>query len=61
LIGYLGNALYSFGKGYIVVKRFQDKKWKEEMKITFDYNHMMSEFVGDEGIEWSQLEALNQK
>ena len=40
------------------MKRFQDKKWKEEMKITFDYNHMMSEFVGDEGIEWSQLEAL---
>jgi len=27
------------------------------MRITFDYNNMMSEFVGDEGIEWSQLEA----
>ena len=40
------------------MKRFQDKNWKEKMRITFDYNNMMSEFVGDEGIEWSQLEAL---
>ena len=26
------NALYSFGKGFIVVKRFQDKNWKEKMR-----------------------------
>ncbi|HZJ58192.1 MAG TPA: glucose-6-phosphate isomerase [Clostridia bacterium] len=40
------------------MKRFQDKNWKEEMRITFDYNHMMSEFVGQEGIEWDEIQAL---
>ncbi len=41
------------------MKRFQDKNWKDSMKITFDFNNMMSEFVGQEGFSWEQIEAMD--
>lgn len=33
------------------------KEYKSSMRLTFDYNHMMSEFIGDEGITDKELSA----
>jgi len=40
------------------MKRYENKEWKDSMRITFDFNNMMSEFVGQEGIDWEEIEAL---
>ena len=28
---------------------------KDSMRITFDFNNMMSEFVGEEGFDWEEI------
>ncbi|HZJ83875.1 MAG TPA: glucose-6-phosphate isomerase [Clostridia bacterium] len=40
------------------MKKFKDNDWKKSMRVSFDFNNMMSEFVGEEGIQWSEIEAL---
>lgn len=40
------------------MKKYENKQWQDSMRITFDFNNMMSEFVGEEGIDWEQIEAL---
>jgi len=40
-----------------MAKRFEDKAWKDSMTIRLDYNNMMTEFVGAEGIAQADLDA----
>ncbi len=40
------------------MKRYQNKEWQDSMRITFDFNNMMSDFVGEQGIDWEEIEAL---
>ena len=41
------------------MKRFEDQKWKQDMKLTMDFNNMMSDLLGEEqGITKASVEAL---
>lgn len=41
------------------MKRFEDQKWKQDMKLTMDFNNMMSDLLGEEqGITKASIEAL---
>ncbi len=40
------------------MKRYKDKDWKDSMRLIFDFNNMMSEFVGQEGFKWEDIETL---
>ena len=40
-----------------MAKRYQNKDWKRAMTIRLDYNNMMREFIGDEGITREELVA----
>jgi len=40
------------------MKRYNEDSWKKTMKLSFDFNNMMAEFIGEEGIQWEQIEAL---
>lgn len=42
-------------------KRFDDPKWAAGQAISLDYNHCMTEFVGDQGLGASDLEGLAPK
>lgn len=42
------------------MKKF-DESYKAKMKIRLDYNNMLKEYVGDDGFEKSDIEALNEK
>ncbi len=37
---------------------FNDKKWQDGMRVTVDYNYMMSKSLGDKGIKDSEISAL---
>ena len=39
------------------MNRYENKAWRESMRIRVDYNNMMSDFVGERGIRKAQLEA----
>ncbi len=44
------------------MKRYEDKQWKQSMRITMDFNNMMSEIIGEEeGISKSRIDALSDK
>lgn len=43
------------------MKRYTDSSWKESMRLSFDFNNMMAEFIGEEGIQWEQIKALDSK
>jgi glucose-6-phosphate isomerase len=44
------------------MKRYRQQKWKEDMKIRFDFNNMMEEFVGaKEGIHKKDILAIEDK
>jgi glucose-6-phosphate isomerase len=44
------------------MKRYRQQKWKEDMKIRFDFNNMMEEFVGPkEGINKEDILAIEDK
>lgn len=43
------------------MKNFKDDSWKNNMKIRFDFNNMMKQFIGDDGLEASDIEAINDK
>lgn len=43
-------------------KRWKNAGWHEEMRVAFDFNHMMADFIGREnGIEERELEELSEK
>ncbi len=42
-------------------KKYEDSNWKKEMKIRIDFNNMMTEFVGKEGISVEDIEAISEK
>ena len=37
---------------------WRDEKWREGMKITLDYNSMVSDFIGENGISRDEIDAL---
>lgn len=42
--------------------RYKDKTWQESMRIRFDFNNMMEEYIGEEqGIKKSDIESLRPK
>jgi glucose-6-phosphate isomerase len=42
------------------MKRFEDRQWKQSMRITMDFNNMMSDMIGEEqGIAISSIDALS--
>ncbi len=43
-------------------KRFEDQGWKQRMRLTLDFNHMMEEFVGKgEGFSRKDIDALQER
>lgn len=44
------------------MKRYEKRQWKESMKITMDFNNMMSEVIGDEqGISKASIDQLSDR
>lgn len=44
------------------MKRYEKREWKESMKITMDFNNMMSEVIGDEqGISKASIDQLSDR
>ena len=43
------------------MKRFEEAKWKNDMKVRLDYNNMMAEFVGRAGIAPEDFEGIGNK
>ena len=39
---------------------YKTKEWRNEMRVTVDYNYMMSKKIGDEGIKDSELRAVKE-
>ena len=39
------------------MSRYTNKDWRNSMRIRFDYNNMMQEYIGDEGISIDELKA----
>ncbi|MBQ2661464.1 MAG: glucose-6-phosphate isomerase [Clostridia bacterium] len=40
------------------MKRYEDKAWKDSMRVRVDFNNMMSEFVGENGIKLEEIESM---
>ncbi len=40
---------------------YKTREWRKSMRVTVDYNNMMSKFLGDRGIKDSELKAVKQK
>ena len=40
------------------MKRYEDSSWQDRMAISFDFNNMMADFVGQEGFKWEEIESL---
>ena len=40
-----------------MAKRYLNKEWKNSMKLRLDYNNMMDEFVGTDGITRKELNS----
>ncbi len=38
--------------------RYEDKKWISSMKLKFDYNNMMAEFIGEKGLTEADIERV---
>ncbi len=44
------------------MSRYKDKTWQESMRLRFDFNNMMAEYIGEEqGIERKDIEKLRPK
>lgn len=43
------------------MQRYQDKNWAESMRIKFDFNNMMTEFIGEQGINVSEIDNLKER
>lgn len=44
-----------------MTKRYEEKSFRDSMKLKFDFNNMWSEFVGPKGISESDIEAIEAK
>jgi glucose-6-phosphate isomerase len=40
---------------------YKTKEWRNSMRVTVDYNNMMSKFLGEKGIKDSELKAMKEK
>ncbi|MDE7306195.1 MAG: glucose-6-phosphate isomerase, partial [Clostridia bacterium] len=40
---------------------YKTKEWRNEMRVTVDFNYMMSKSLGDQGIKDSELRALKER
>ena len=40
---------------------YKTKEWRKSMRVTVDYNNMMSKFLGDRGIKDAELRAMKGK
>lgn len=40
------------------MKNYLEKSWRESMKIKFDYNYMMQEFIGENGLTKKEIDAV---
>ena len=38
-----------------MAKRYQNKDWKRSMTLRLDFNNMMQDFIGDEGITKDEI------
>ena len=43
------------------MNRYLDKHWQEQMRIRVDFNNMMKEMLGEQGISSSEIEALSEQ
>ncbi len=43
------------------MSRYLDKHWQEQMRIRVDFNNMMEEMLGEQGISSSEIDALSEK
>lgn len=49
-------------KGVSCVKKYEDKTWQEDMRIRFDFNNMMADYIGEEhGIKFKDIEKFKPK
>ena len=37
---------------------YKTKEWRKSMRVTVDYNNMMSKFLGERGIKDSEIKAI---
>lgn len=44
-----------------MTKRYEDKNWKDNMKIKLDFNNMLVEYVGEKGISEEEISQLQGK
>lgn len=44
-----------------MTKRFEDEKFKDSMKLKVDFNNMMKDFVGNEGISIEDIKKIEEK
>ena len=40
---------------------YKTREWRNSMRVTVDYNNMMSKFLGEKGIKDSQIRELKDK
>ncbi len=40
------------------MKRYEDPKWVQSMKLSFDHNYAMAEFLGENGLKEAELQGL---
>lgn len=40
---------------------YKTREWRKSMRVTVDYNNMMSKFLGERGIKDSELRAMKGK
>ncbi|MDP2045485.1 MAG: hypothetical protein Q8L00_04650, partial [Deltaproteobacteria bacterium] len=40
------------------MKRYDDPKWAQSMQLSLDHNFAMAEFLGDNGLTETDLQAL---
>lgn len=43
------------------MSRYLDKHWQEQMRIRVDFNNMMEEMLGEQGISSSEIDVLSEK
>ncbi len=44
-----------------MIKNYADPQWKNDMKIRLDFNNMMTDFIGEQGIKEQDIQDLSSK
>lgn len=47
-------------EGFMMTKEL-DKDWKKAMRISLDFNHMMTDYIGEHGINEEDIASLSEK